>query len=569
MCTLSILSLKNVNAQYVPANTQAVSVPINITPKYINSDIETLDQDPNFPGYLLMHAILSEGGANAIVLASNIQGSSNMKLDVEPIVLQIAATNIPINGFTPVNASFSRMDIELVRRQVGGAKAIVVLSADVTYSDLNPQQATYTNKVCSYIFDLDIKFNTNTVNAIYQGTEIAEIIDIDGRDPMIDGLPNDDFAVSYTKFVNGAPKDIYCNYYSTSGIITLLTNVLVSIPNTNNANSDIAFTKNFNTNEYFLNVAYTNLDNAEVINAQCDYTQNFGNFYPNPMPLLGTYSIPNPVSTVPRVCAPRYTNLSTGTEFAISYIDIEDPSIPADVNYYHSDFFNFGNAFSNGVCNLNTKFVNINQSSLPIFVDYPVVEWTDFHNDGIMTWSCSYPDNQQYLYFTNSSQLPYAYQDYNTNYILSNEYFGNQNPYNSGSFTALCSPSLQLNPNTPVTDPIDFYVASYGNILNNGASPGIISWKMNFPQAPIPYKLAPKSLNYITIFPNPANKAVNVQVEKLGGNLQIIDIFGKVVIAQVINDNITKIDTRNISNGIYSVSYTSNKTTLTQKLLIK
>ncbi len=71
----------------------------------------------------------------------------------------------------------------------------------------------------------------------------------------------------------------------------------------------------------------------------------------------------------------------------------------------------------------------------------------------------------------------------------------------------------------------------------------------------------------ISIFPNPANDFVNITT-KNNGNLQLIDINGKVLINTKVNNNI-KIDISDLYNGIYLIKYTTASNIINQKLIIR
>ncbi len=71
----------------------------------------------------------------------------------------------------------------------------------------------------------------------------------------------------------------------------------------------------------------------------------------------------------------------------------------------------------------------------------------------------------------------------------------------------------------------------------------------------------------ISIFPNPANDFVNITT-KNNGNLQLIDINGKVLINTKVNNNI-KIDISDLNKGIYLIKYTSESNIINQKLIIR
>jgi len=67
--------------------------------------------------------------------------------------------------------------------------------------------------------------------------------------------------------------------------------------------------------------------------------------------------------------------------------------------------------------------------------------------------------------------------------------------------------------------------------------------------------------NYIQIFPNPANSILNIQVEneKLeNGNLQIIDMSGKLVLSDKINGKYMTINTLSLPNGTYQLIVEKN-----------
>ncbi len=77
------------------------------------------------------------------------------------------------------------------------------------------------------------------------------------------------------------------------------------------------------------------------------------------------------------------------------------------------------------------------------------------------------------------------------------------------------------------------------------------------------------------VFPNPAQNAVNVEIDGLTGNVEgtvsIIDALGRTVISQVCNFSKCQINTADLTSGMYIVQFTDNKNAtkkLTEHIII-
>jgi hypothetical protein len=76
------------------------------------------------------------------------------------------------------------------------------------------------------------------------------------------------------------------------------------------------------------------------------------------------------------------------------------------------------------------------------------------------------------------------------------------------------------------------------------------------------------------LYPNPANDNVNIKVEGLLSNektiIEVVDIYGKVIYSNSINNINLSIDLSNISSGIYFVLVRNQKQIIkTEKLIIE
>lgn len=75
----------------------------------------------------------------------------------------------------------------------------------------------------------------------------------------------------------------------------------------------------------------------------------------------------------------------------------------------------------------------------------------------------------------------------------------------------------------------------------------------------------------IEAFPNPAQKTVTVTIsgiEKVKGNIQVIDALGKIVMTQVCNNATEEIDVSGVANGVYTIVYTDGKGKMQTRLMI-
>ena len=75
----------------------------------------------------------------------------------------------------------------------------------------------------------------------------------------------------------------------------------------------------------------------------------------------------------------------------------------------------------------------------------------------------------------------------------------------------------------------------------------------------------------LNIFPNPAMNEVNISLENyLGGDfdLKLYNSIGELILVQKINSNLKRIDTKEIPNGVYTISISNEKNTIVKKLMI-
>ena len=74
----------------------------------------------------------------------------------------------------------------------------------------------------------------------------------------------------------------------------------------------------------------------------------------------------------------------------------------------------------------------------------------------------------------------------------------------------------------------------------------------------------------LKIQPNPANDVVQISVteELIGAELKLLDIEGRTLTVTTISTSNFKLQTSNLSNGIYLVQISTTKGTLTKRLVI-
>lgn len=74
----------------------------------------------------------------------------------------------------------------------------------------------------------------------------------------------------------------------------------------------------------------------------------------------------------------------------------------------------------------------------------------------------------------------------------------------------------------------------------------------------------------VLIYPNPAHKSINVEIDKSWDNsiLTIYDLYGKSVLYKTVNSGINTIDISNLINGLYNIKLASKTETILQKLII-
>jgi hypothetical protein len=77
-------------------------------------------------------------------------------------------------------------------------------------------------------------------------------------------------------------------------------------------------------------------------------------------------------------------------------------------------------------------------------------------------------------------------------------------------------------------------------------------------------------LNSITIYPNPANDVVNVQCTMSNvQEVEVIDVYGKVINTIHVTDNPTRINVSGLANGMYFVRVTTEEGTVTKQFVKK
>ncbi|MBK7872320.1 MAG: T9SS type A sorting domain-containing protein [Saprospiraceae bacterium] len=74
----------------------------------------------------------------------------------------------------------------------------------------------------------------------------------------------------------------------------------------------------------------------------------------------------------------------------------------------------------------------------------------------------------------------------------------------------------------------------------------------------------------ISVFPNPAQDAVWIEFPEIQPQttIQIIDMMGRIILAQQISEPVSKIDLTNINKGLYSLKIDAYSTIITKKLLV-
>ncbi len=72
----------------------------------------------------------------------------------------------------------------------------------------------------------------------------------------------------------------------------------------------------------------------------------------------------------------------------------------------------------------------------------------------------------------------------------------------------------------------------------------------------------------IEVYPNPANKKINIKSNSIVDQIKIIDTSGRVIKSNVINDNEVNIDIQNIDQGFYILKIFSNEKIINKKIQI-
>lgn len=78
---------------------------------------------------------------------------------------------------------------------------------------------------------------------------------------------------------------------------------------------------------------------------------------------------------------------------------------------------------------------------------------------------------------------------------------------------------------------------------------------------PAPYK------NKLSLYPNPVQNELHIDLLVKKGMLEVFDITGKSVLQQEIHENSNSVDVSDLVNGIYLVKILSDKQMLTGKFV--
>ena len=73
----------------------------------------------------------------------------------------------------------------------------------------------------------------------------------------------------------------------------------------------------------------------------------------------------------------------------------------------------------------------------------------------------------------------------------------------------------------------------------------------------------------IDIYPNPTNGEVNISSATNIGNVSVFNMFGQKLFSTVVNKSNTMLDFSSYENGVYLLSITTRKGTVSQKLIIQ
>ena len=74
---------------------------------------------------------------------------------------------------------------------------------------------------------------------------------------------------------------------------------------------------------------------------------------------------------------------------------------------------------------------------------------------------------------------------------------------------------------------------------------------------------------FITLYPNPGNKSVNVEIKNDKGNIRMMTIHGKIVLDRRLSSGTNKISTESLADGIYIYRISDGNTTVTGKWIKK
>lgn len=78
--------------------------------------------------------------------------------------------------------------------------------------------------------------------------------------------------------------------------------------------------------------------------------------------------------------------------------------------------------------------------------------------------------------------------------------------------------------------------------------------------------------NNLTIYPNPATNQITIKVNENSdnfGTIYIYNMFGSLIQTEKIHQNLQQLNTSNLSNGIYLITYENNGLKYNQRLIIQ
>lgn len=80
---------------------------------------------------------------------------------------------------------------------------------------------------------------------------------------------------------------------------------------------------------------------------------------------------------------------------------------------------------------------------------------------------------------------------------------------------------------------------------------GAISRVQYIPAQPTVTGIPVSENNQSSVYPNPATDVLTIETTVAEGNVEIVDVTGRVVATAIINSNITRVDVTNLSSGMY------------------